>query len=165
MTTPLDPTAASPDAPQNNPCAPPSSGLLQKIAQGCRKSHPFEACGLWWREDSIERLHIFAPHEYTASPTHFAIPAQTLLAILQHIEQAQGTLCGWFHSHPSHPPHPSQRDIASWWTSSQGPWFPQAQLLLLSPSNETYAWALYAPTQEKSFAPLSWGDVSPTKIS
>jgi proteasome lid subunit RPN8/RPN11 len=134
--------------------------IFGQITTACQQAHPNEACGLWWKTPEGWGLHIFSTDAISATSTHFSIPPQTLLPVLQKVDQEEGRVCGWFHSHPNAPPYPSSADLADYQASSTQIWWPNAWLLLLSPAQDTYAWCLYAPDLYTNTA-VAWGITRP----
>jgi len=131
--------------------------LLEKAVAACQQAHPNEACGLWWKTSEGWGIHAFTAPPLTTTPTRYAISPEVLLPILKQIDQEEGRICGWFHSHPEAPPFLSDADISMYWASSRWAWWPETQILLLSPTQDAYAWCLYAPTASGSWEAVAWG--------
>jgi|GEM_PF-7096542 len=135
----------------------PAEWLLEKAVAACQQAHPNEACGLWWKTSEGWEIHAFTAPPLTTTPTRYAISPEVLLPILKQIDQEEGRICGWFHSHPEAPPFLSDADISMYWASSRWAWWPETQILLLSPTQDAYAWCLYAPTASGSWEAVAWG--------
>ncbi|MCK6509093.1 Mov34/MPN/PAD-1 family protein [Myxococcota bacterium] len=136
----------------------PAGWLLRKAVAACQQAHPNEACGVWWKTSQGWGIHAFTTPTLTTTPTRYAIPSETLLPILKQIDREDGQICGWFHSHPDAPPFLSDADISMYWASSRWAWWPQTQILLMSPTQDAYAWCLYTPTASRSWEAVAWGN-------
>ena len=88
-----------------------SSELHQQLLREAAASPNAEVCGLLIGKTSVERI---IPAANVAEDTRdtFEIDPAILFAAIRAERAGQGTLLGYYHSHPFGPPTPSDRDTA-----------------------------------------------------
>lgn len=87
--------------------------LIKKLHRAQERAHPCEACGIFLGNGAqITALHETA-NVHPTPETHFEIDPQALIDA--HRAEREGGLkvMGYFHSHPTGDPNPSETDKAS----------------------------------------------------
>ncbi len=101
-------------------------GVLEEIERHAREDYPNECCGFTvtpekGTEEAPRRIVAVepAPNEYDGERRRrFAIAPPELRAAEQRARTKGGSVSGFYHSHPDHPPQPSQFDEDHAW-----PWY------------------------------------------
>lgn len=75
-------------------------------------AHPLEACGLLFGSDIAITAHQPTANVHPAPGTHFEIDPLALIDAHRAMRNGGPTLVGYYHSHPSGPPEPSDIDRA-----------------------------------------------------
>lgn len=97
--------------------------FLTAIETYARGAYPEECCGfLLGAEDGGDRLVTAVRPARNSEPserrTRYAIEPREVLAVERELRGGETILLGFYHSHPDHPPEPSERDLARAW-----PWY------------------------------------------
>ncbi|OXM16892.1 M67 family metallopeptidase [Paenibacillus herberti] len=100
-----------------------TSEAIQKLKLLCHQELPREACGLIaCRIDDSERVAsaILPMNNTHPEPEHhFKFDPAEWVRTLFHLSQSRYSLTGFYHSHPSGPPFPSNEDLTHpLWSSS-----------------------------------------------
>ncbi len=91
------------------------ASLHDEMVKHAKAERPNECCGLLaghraadgWRVQSLHRLV-----NELASPVEYASEPRSMLAAMRAMDAAGQELLAVYHSHPSSPPVPSQKDLA-----------------------------------------------------
>lgn len=84
--------------------------MLEEIISHVQQNSPVEACGLL--AGNGEQVHIVLPvKNELQSTTAFKMFPQEQINALYRIEEMHYQLLAIYHSHPTGPPHPSERDL------------------------------------------------------
>lgn len=100
--------------------------LFARIKDHARATYPEECCGFLLSEAALPdppvrriRSVVPAPNESEGERRRrFVIPAGELRAAEEAARASGSVVCGFYHSHPDHPAHPSQFDQDHAW-----PWY------------------------------------------
>ncbi|MFC3804136.1 Mov34/MPN/PAD-1 family protein [Cohnella sp. GCM10012308] len=95
-----------------------SKALLRTLADGCRQTLPYEACGVLLgasREAVLAICDFLFIQNAAADPANaFAFEPDSWIAAAYAAQKSRQQIIGFFHSHPSSPPLPSDSDLRGW---------------------------------------------------
>lgn len=89
-----------------------TSAVLDALLAEARAAHPREACGLLFGSEAEITAHRPAANVHPAPETRFEIDPQALIDAHRAMREGGPRLVGYYHSHPSGPPEPSDTDRA-----------------------------------------------------
>jgi len=100
-----------------------AQSALETIKQTGAAGYPEEGCGLLIGEDAsgVRKILEARPAENTrpdSRASRYTIEPQLILETERELNGSPRSLVGYFHSHPDHPPQPSQYDQENAW-----PWY------------------------------------------
>jgi proteasome lid subunit RPN8/RPN11 len=91
-------------------------GALKEIEQHAREAYPDECCGaLIAREGRIVRAFRLPNTTAAGARRRFRIGPSDYRQAEQQARDSNGTLAGFYHSHPDSPARPSQHDLEHAW--------------------------------------------------
>jgi len=103
-----------------------SHGLLRVLEEQARDGYPEETCGFLFSAETAARAPVQIVTAVESVPNvaeaerqrRFVISAEALRAAEARAASRQQVVCGFYHSHPDHPPVPSAFDVDHAW-----PWY------------------------------------------
>ncbi|MFD2329692.1 Mov34/MPN/PAD-1 family protein [Cohnella sp. GCM10020058] len=95
-----------------------SKSLLQALTEGCRLTLPFEACGalLGAYHEAVFVISdfLFIQNAAVNPANAFAFEPGSWIRAAYAAQKSRQQIIGFFHSHPSSPPLPSDSDLRGW---------------------------------------------------
>jgi proteasome lid subunit RPN8/RPN11 len=84
---------------------------LERMLAHVRTGYPFEACGaLLGRDHEVVRVAPLENRETEQPAVRYAIDPRDLVRLDRDSRRSGLEIIGYFHSHPDHPPRPSETD-------------------------------------------------------
>ncbi|SFE36937.1 Proteasome lid subunit RPN8/RPN11, contains Jab1/MPN metalloenzyme (JAMM) motif [Paenibacillus algorifonticola] len=117
-----------------------TTSAYDRLIAACREALPREACGIMTGEpDTGKIVDVTAIANVHPSPaTAFAFAPDDWVKAYYRMQKSRQSLLGFFHSHPTSPPHPSTADelgihsddlfLSYWIISLQQPLQPELQV-------------------------------------
>ena len=84
--------------------------VLSAMLSAAKAAHPLEACGILFGEGAAITGFRSAANVHPQPARHFEIDPQTLIDAYRSEREGGPKIVGYFHSHPTGDPHPSETD-------------------------------------------------------
>ncbi|QFU82470.1 desampylase [Natronorubrum aibiense] len=115
------------------------TAIRDAILERAHNGRPEEICGVFGGEydpDGRSRVRSQYPAENVAETprTRYRIDPETQLEIFERLEDRGEEIVGFYHSHPSGPPRPSETDVA------QATWPDRSYLIVSLEPREVGSW-------------------------